>query len=227
MGLFDRLSNRAGKDMTGKGGSGNLGEYSGMRVEVVSEGETPLFVARVSVSWDGRMELTPISGLSSGINELVSIPVSLRGYQESVRKAVHMDCNIERRSNGVWEVRNLEITGKDNDRSFFRQDTSIVGEVVQVGRGGINSQSCEVVNISAGGVCIRVAAAYAMGDKLMLNSKLLPNWDLAPLMCVVRRITRRRGVIYEYGCEFLNLNPATEDMIAKAIIEMQMKNRKR
>ena len=64
------------------------------------------------------------------------------------------------------------------------------------------------------------------GDKLLLRSDIFEGKTLPPLVCTVRRVTKRR-IGYEYGCEFADLTPATEDMIAKAIMEIQLKRMRR
>ena len=220
MGLFDLFTGR-GKEDDDKL---DLSEFAGMRVEVMDEGGALLFSARASESWDNALVLQPITvpQLRRATDE---IPVTLRGYEDETRQAVHMDATLVRRSDGTWRAEDIEITGRDNDRAFYRQSTSIGGEITPMQGAGLYTQPCRVLNISAGGVCILVEPQYRIGDRLLLKSNLLEGWSMTPLLCEVRRVTKRKNG-YEYGCEFTELTPAMEDMIAKAIMEMQVRQKR-
>ena len=214
MGLFGR--GKSGKNQ-------DLSEYSGMRMEVMDEDGHLLFVARTSVTWDGVLELTPIT--APNIDDPDGVSVTLRGYEEAIQKAVHMEGELEQRSN-TWRVSDIHVTGKDNDRAFFRQETSADGDVLPMKQTGITSNPCRVVNISAGGVCILTDKSFRLGERLLLRANAVGELQLPPLICVVRRVARRRNS-FEYGCEFVDLKPAVEDAIVKAIMEMQRKRVRR
>ena len=214
MGLFDRRKNGRNQD---------LSEYSGMRMEVMDEDGHLLFVARTSVTWDGVLELTPIT--TPHIDDPDGMYVTMRGYEEAIRKAVHMEGELEQRSS-TWRVSDIHVTGKDNDRAFFRQETAADGDVLPMKQTGITSNQCRVVNISAGGVCILTDKDFRVGEKLLLRANRMGDLQLPPLICVVRRVARRRNS-FEYGCEFVDLKPAVEDAIVKAIMEMQRKRVRR
>lgn len=215
MGLFNWGRNKEKDD-----GPGELAEYSGMRLEVMDANERLLFVAHASITWDGEMELRPTAPLRVPPT-VKSLSVLLRGFQLATKKAVHMEATISPRSDGSWEVEDLEITGKDNDRAFYRQATSISATVVPMRQRGLQAAPCRVVNISAGGVCLQFAVECMMGEKLLLNTSLLEGTQSVQLMCVVRRVVRRK-TIFEYGCEFIDLSPAMEELVSKAILEMQL-----
>ncbi|MBQ9647154.1 MAG: PilZ domain-containing protein [Oscillospiraceae bacterium] len=219
MGLFDRRKAKSG-------GTGDLSEYEGMRVEVMDE-ETGrlLFVARVRLAWDGSLELQTISGPRlEGVSGY--LPVVMRGYEDSVKKAVHMEAELTPRDSSTWRVSGLRITGKDNDRAFYRQETATGGDIMPIRQVGLDSEVCRLVNISAGGVCLLSPEEYKVGEKLLLRANPLEGLQLAPLICVVRRVTRRKNG-FEYGCEFTEITPAVEDAIAKAIMDMQLKRMRR
>ena len=137
-----------------------------------------------------------------------------------------MMADIVPRTGGVWKVENLSVTGMDNDRAFFRQELIMEGEVMPFKQAGVYSEPCRILNVSAGGVCIQVDDNYRVGDKLLLRSSIFEGWRLSSLMCIVRRVTKRR-IGYEYGCEFTELTPTTEDLISKAIMQMQLKRMRR
>ena len=60
----------------------------------------------------------------------------------------------------------------------------------------------------------------------MVHTQPFEGIQLAPMICAVRRVTRRKNG-FEYGCEFEDLSPAAESAIAKAITEMQLKRIRR
>ena len=218
MGLFDRFSKR--KDAEEESVAG----YESMRVEIMDEDGKLLFVARVILSQTDRMELQPITVPRLAPNTL-NLPVLLRGYDDTEKKAIHMSGDLSARSNGLWRVDSIAIVGKDNDRAFYRQDTTLSGEITPMQQTGVYSEPCRLINISAGGVCFLADVECREGERILLRSNLLEGWSLTPLVCVVRRVTKRK-IGFEYGCEFTDLTPATEDIIAKAIMEMQVKRRR-
>ncbi len=215
MGLFDRNKNKD-NDQTG-----NLGQYAGMRVEVMNERGYLLFIAYINVDWDKSVRLRPIvqPRIAPGIQDL---PVIMRGYETAVKKAVHMEGTISPGENGDWLVEDFVVTGKDNDRAFFRQETAMSGSLISMRIQSVTAIPCRVINVSAGGVCFWAQEKFLMGEKLLLKSSLFEDWRTMSLMCAVRRIIPRKNLI-EYGCEFVQMNPTTEDMIAKAIMDMQIK----
>lgn len=214
MGLFGQRNS---------GNSQNLSEYSGMRMEVMDEDGELLFVARTSVTWDGMLELTPIT--EPNIDDPDGVYVTMRGYEEAIKKAVHMEGELEQHRN-TWRVSDVHVTGKDNDRAFFRQETSAEGDVLPMKQMGITSNQCKVLNISAGGVCILTDRSFRVGERLLLRANPIGDLQLPPLICVVRRMARRKNG-FEYGCEFVDLRPAVEDAIVRAIMEMQRKRMRR
>ncbi len=214
MGLFNWGKNKDADN------AGKLAEYSGIRVEVMDTNERLLFIAHVSVTWEGKVELRPTTALRVPAS-VKDFPVLMRGFQTTQKKAVHMEARISPRSDGSWTVEDLKITGKDNDRAFFRQDTLLSASVMPLHQRGVSALPCKVVNVSAGGACIQFAAECMLGERLMLNINLTEDAAPMQLMCVVRRVIRRKTT-FEYGCEFVDLPPAVEEAVSKAILDMQL-----
>ncbi|MBO4914473.1 MAG: PilZ domain-containing protein [Oscillospiraceae bacterium] len=214
MGLFSkRRQKRLGQDLT---------QYSGMRMEAYDERGQLLFVARTIASRDGSMVLRPLTEARlKGFER--KVPVRLRGYGGKEKGTVELECTLTARGDGGWSVENVKLADKKSDRSFFRQETEYFGEVVPMRQNDIRSVPCRLVNISSHGVCISTQEEFKPGDRLLLTSRILKEWELTPLMCVVRRGTRKRG-LYEYGCEFVDLTDQMESIITRAIMEMQVNN---
>lgn len=218
MGLFGFL--KKGNKRTD---DGDLSKFSGMRIEVMDPKERLLFVARAGVSWSGGMELRPITPVRLR-QEIQNYPVLLRGYRDSEKKALHMQGAISGRKDGAWNVNNVIVTARENDRTAYRQETSLRAETVPLRQYGVSAQPCRVVDLSTGGVCIHINQEFLLGERLLLKIKLSGE-AVTPLMCAVRRSTRR-GSAYEYGCEFLDLTPQLEETISKAIMAMQAVRRR-
>ena len=223
MGIFDLFSsNRAPAKKTAK--SEDLSAYNGMRVEVFDAAQRLLFVAALFVRSGGNAELRQFAGASAPVSMDGPTPVSLRGFDDHQRLAIHFSCVISPAADRVWTAERLTLTGKDNDRAFFRQATNATGEAVLLGWVGLqNGKPCEVRNISAGGVCIQTREEYPMGSKIVLRFELIRGKEMPALRCQVLRVTPKRGGIFEYGCKFVDMPRGTEDQIARAIMELQMR----
>ena len=256
MGLFDFFSRKDRKQPAPEKKTESYEEYSGIRMEVLSEERELLFVARLAVSDGGRGELQRVSEgnvLSEAEapaeapeqaeeteEDAVPVPeeppkkpekpeyhVFLRGYEERVRQAVHMEADITHDHARVWTYRNLRVVSKENDRAFFRQDIGTDGEVLPMAHLGNAPFPCKLVNISAGGACVQTDYVFAPGEKLLLKSRLLPDSELKPVVCTVCRVTERKNGMFDYGCQFTELDAAAEDEISKAILQLQMKRIRR
>ena len=221
MGLFDRLAGgKRKKEQEARENAESLLDYSGMRVEVYDAENTLLFVARLSITPGGLVQLHQLSAGGEGL-DAAPFPVTVRGFFEAQKLAVHMSGTASWVSDRLWRVEEFRVTSKENDRAFFRQGIDTSGEVTRIGTLGSQACPCEVVNISAGGVCIHTSEQFGAGNLLVLRSRLLPDQDLPPVMCEVRRVTEKKKGLYEYGCQFVDLHPAMEDQIARAIVELQ------
>ena len=225
MGLFDRFTGGGKNKKTEKtektGADESLLDYSGMRVEALDAEGKLLFLARLSISEGGLVQLYQQTEGFSGEGQ-EPFQIQLRGYHTTQNKAVHMTGTALWVSDQLWRVEQFRITGKENDRTSFRQGLEANGEVIRLGSfGSESSAACEVVNISVGGVCFRTEHEYMSSDRLLLRSQLLPNHSMVPLICEVRRVTKKDKGQFEYGCKLLDLTPAQEDQIARAILELQ------
>ena len=235
MGLFDWLTGKKKKaaaeaEFAAARRPVSLQDYSGIRVEVLSDKDELLFTARLAVSSGGLAELQLLSeDKAPPLEEEESIPVRLRGYDEETQRAVHLEGEAQRFSGTLWRVEKLRVTGSANDRAYYRQETDVAGDVMKVGQ--LNAmpeiKHCAVQNISVGGVGFQADTVYSIGDRLLLRSRILAGGGEIALFCTVRRIVQRRPGVYEYGCSFDMLDPYAEDQIAKAIMDMQMKRRRR
>ena len=202
----------------------SLIDYSGMRVEALTEEHTLLFMGEMTIGDQGRGTLAMQSGYEGPqLGEDEKLHILLRGYDPKEKKAIHMECDITGYTSDIYRMDRLKLDGKDNDRAFYRQAVGISGEVKHMDAEGVAQiLPCIVENISAGGACFRTDAMYAMGSRLLLRSRLLPDSEIA-LVCSVCRVKIRGDGIFEYGVKFEDLNANDEDLIAKAILDLQLK----
>ena len=235
MGLFDFLSGDKAKKKRTAISEESMMDYSGMRLEVMDENSTLLFVARLSISDYGDVQLYQITDYAMPLPEngdgaedaAITIPVLMRGYFELEKTALHMQGDITPISDGLWKVERFRVTGRENDRGFFRQGTNNVGTLHPIGSSSGVEMACDVVNISASGVCFRTMEEFEVGDRLQLRSKLLLDQPALVVNCEVCRISGGRKDEFEYGCKFIDLNQTMQDDLARVIVDLQREKLKR
>ena len=197
------------------------GMYNGMRVEVLDHNGILLFVADAQVMNKQMVELVRTSAIMhSGIAD--GMAVSVRGFNAYDNCGVHLDGKLSRLSQGqdsAWLVKDLDLKGKDTGRSYSRRPIEAQAWVLP--ENGPDWLECRVVNASAGGVCFRTYETYQSGQRLSIRFRLRRGKEQPPLTIEVRRVVDTNGV-YEYGCEFVDLNSEVDTIITKTIIELQI-----
>ena len=236
MGLFDFLSGDKKKKTRVAISDESMMDYSGIRVEVMDEDRKLLFIARLSISETGIVQLYQITDFAlpedaedgEGVpDENTVLPVWMRGYFDLEKTALHMQGDITPAGEGLWKVARFRITERVNDRAFFRQGTSSVGTLHPVGAPFGVEMACDVMNISASGVCFRSIEPFEIGDRLQLRSKLLLDEPPLTVMCEICRVTEVRKDEFEYGCKFLDLDSVMQDDMARLIVDLQREKMKR
>lgn len=199
------------------------GIYNGMRVEVLNQGNELLFVADAQVHSAQILELVRTSELLGGeVTE--GQQVSIRGFNAYQNCGIHLDGHLSRLASGLdtaWLVKDLDLKGRDSGRSFTRRPINAQAWVCPLGEGEENWLECKVVNASAGGVCFRTPEPLESGAKLNIRFRLRRDMKLPPLHIAVRRVTDK-GEVFEYGCEFVDITPEVDGLIAKTIIQLQI-----
>ena len=199
--------------------------YSGMQVEVASD-DGRIFLTAVLVELRGdRALLEPQSegNLLAGTED--PIPVVLRGYSSMENKAVVIQGPLRPSPNGMWRAENLALVKRVNERAFFRVDTNIDVGITPMGSFSATEESCKLLNMSVGGVCIGAKRRYNVGDKFILQAKLIPELESSLMFCQILRIIERKHDYFEYGCRFLQLTSSDEDRILQIIFDLQRKKR--
>lgn len=200
--------------------------YSGMRVEVTSFDDRPLFAGKLMGPRGESAELYQYTEGSVPENIEEPLPVRIRGYNDRKRKAVYMEGTIVPKPKHVWQVEELHIVRAGNDRAFFRLDTDLPASITIFGAGfGAGERECRLLNISVGGACVALEQELHSGDKFLLKVRLLEDRDTSVMYCEVLRVIDKGDSKFQYGCRFLELTEADQDRITQNIFAAQLKER--
>ena len=195
--------------------------YNGMRMEVLDRGNELLFVGDVEVLDKRMIEVVRTSELlSPDITD--GMAVSVRGFNAYENCVVHIDGVLSRLAqdqDSAWLVKDLDVKGKSAGRMFSRRPIHAQAWVQP--EGSAQWLPCSVVNASAGGVCFRMNEPLEIGARLKIRFNLGRDHEQPPLTIEVRRATDRRTE-YEYGCEFVDLNPEVDTVITRTVIRLQI-----
>lgn len=195
-------------------------DYNGMRVEVYNTEGQLLFEAVLKIINRRLVILDRSSEPLPGITD--DIPVHIRGFHFARNLGVHMRGRLTRLAptqDREWIVGEASVTGADRGRIFSRVPLEVNAWISPEPDGPW--EECTAVNASAGGVRIRSARALEAGSRLYIRFELRRGREQPPLLCEVRRGMEREDV-YECGCEFVEITPEVESVIAKTIIELHL-----
>ena len=199
------------------------GIYNGMRMEVLNEQNELLFVADVQILNDHMIELVRTSELlEPGIED--GMPVSVRGFNAYENCGIHIDgllSKLAQHQDSAWLVKNIDHKGRDAGRSFTRSSIQAQGWVRPLDAPDGPWLDCKVVNASAGGVCFRTTEPFEKDARLSIRFRLRRGKEQPPLNIAIRRVTDR-GDMFEYGCEFVDLNPEVDTIITRTVIQLQI-----
>lgn len=204
----------------------DLGNYSGMRVEVTDCNGYFLFVAKLQGIWKNTAKLYQYSEFEFS-EENFPLHAKIRGYSDHEKKAVYIEGNITPEPEHVWNVEELTVTGIVNDRAFFRLNTDIDATSTMFSGLEIGEKPCRLLNISVGGACIRSESRYHGGDKFLLKVQLLEDRPISSMYCEVLRIVEKEDSKYEYGCKFLELTEEDQSKITQSIFAAQLAERRK
>lgn len=200
-----------------------LEDYAGMQAEVTDLEGRSLFAAKLlGVEEDhGSLHLLGDAAFYRDTEE--PLPVRLRGYSDRRSKAAYLEGEIRpTEDTGIWRVEKLTLSKLENDRSYFRMDVAMDASLTPVGRPGAAAESCQLVDLSIGGVRIASPHQFQTGERLLISVTLTPDGPPSTMLCQILRVVGQEAD-YEYGCRFLELNEADEDRIVQIIFDLQRK----
>lgn len=192
------------------------GVYSGMRVEIMDNEKQLLFIAKLTSLHGNSAELHQYSE-SEFLLEEEEMKIRIRGYSDSDKKVIHLEGTLRQGEGGIWPAEELTFIRSGNDRAFYRLNTDIDGSIVLTEGADAGEEPCRLLNISVGGAYIRTEPALELGDRFFLQVKLHPDRDMSLIFSEICRIVEREDEIFEYGCQFIELNEADRKQILQAI----------
>lgn len=199
----------------------DLEVYSGMRVEVTSADRRMFLVAHLQGLRGDRAQLRPSTEGSLMTPSEAPVSVTLRGYSSKGHKAVLLNGTVRLTGGGVWQVEHLSLVKQGDNRAHVRILLDAEGTLCLTGGRDTPEESCRLVNIGLGGVCVCLETRRDVGDKFILRVKLVPEGETLVLHGQFLRILERRHGCYEYGCRFVDLEPADEERILRSIFALQ------
>lgn len=144
-------------------------------------------------------------------------------YAAAVRMSLNDQLNVQLRSDYG--------TLMEERRRYFKVESDIECTVLGYVRGEdelveFDDPSAAIIkNISIGGIFLfRSEQSFSVGDSLLLNFRI--EGESVDVMAKVLRIQRNHEREIEgYGCQFVNADPAQEELFAQFVYNVQLRKR--
>lgn len=143
-------------------------------------------------------------------------------YVGAVRLSLPNQINIQ--------IRNEYGTLMAERRRYFKVNADITADITGFMRGedayGFdNPVICSIKNINIGGIFMsRIKHDFLLGDVLFM--RFTSGTDPINVMAKIIRVQHsREGVMEGYGCQFVNTDSQQEELLAKLVFELQLKQR--
>ncbi len=202
--------------------TGDFGLRPNMAVEVLTMENRLVFIGRVESVQNGAVILRDTKG-----NELPRVTynreLKLRFFQGSDSTLIYG--KICGSTDQIWKLDRLESRVIKEQRAFFRQriSTSTQGTWRRPAKPGVPAKegSCQVLDVSAGGLLISSGEPFQVGDRLRVDGVCLTP-GMAPFRfdCQVRRVERKKES-FHYGCKLEALPSKEQDRLLQAIFTVQ------
>lgn len=206
----------------------------GMLLEVLNESNEVLFRARVEEFDGDSMRITnDLGGEMPPV--LYNTEYKLRGHLPGNQTAVYHG-TVCGSTAYMWKLDQITNWHTWERREFFRQNISVEALVQRVRsvhdkkddtplRGP--TVKCKLLDVSGGGVLMGCDEKYERGDELRVgHAEIMPDSEPFSFHCIVRRAQEARYTNL-YGCQFLDMNPAEQDRLIRAIFLLQREEAKR
>ena len=195
---------------------------TGMSLEVLTQENQVIFLARVEEIRNGAVKLVNASG-GAVPQVFYNTEIKLRRVLSNAQ-TVLLQGVVRGNSERFWLIEDL--TGQVRvGRSFFRQEVSVKARVscIKSSSGPRKSREvpCELLDISGGGVRIGSAEQYQSGDLLLVaGASFAPVKGEFSFCCRVLRVEQRRKQ-YIYGCQFEGMTQKEQDRLIETIFVLQ------
>ena len=205
----------------------------GMRLEMLSENQTPLFKGVISKKDDECIWVSHAEG--SEVPPVVyNSRVRLKGYKKDDN--ILMLCGTVFGSTPLfWKIGQISEFSIFNKRENYRHPVSIVttacrlphkpGEEPEEKTGeecaDVGTEQCAVVNISSGGVLFCCDHRFPVNATVQLGEiRFYPDHPPFVLRCKVLRTSEQDGRHF-HGCRFIDLSAKEQERMVREIFLMQ------
>ncbi len=197
--------------------------YNGMKVEVLTPANALIFVGRIRLRTGDEVD---ILGESGGFlpRALYNQRVKLRCFQRD-GDTFTLNGTVGPNDPKFWRIEKLQSLQSGENRSFFRQNTGVDGQVLTASG---QKYPCKVLDVSAGGARVLTTKLFQLETTFQLEAELLPTEEPFTLTCKVKRTSVRAQTAspmkkFEYGCQFVDVPPREQERLLQVIFTLQRK----
>ena len=225
MGLFDSFRKKGTPAAAAKAGGGAFPElYAGMKAEVLTEGNSLIFVGTL----DGLSgTAAEVHAESAGVipQTVYNRPVKLRCFRRN-GETFTLIGNVTQNTAKFWRIVGLKKVQTSENRNFFRQNTGVDGFLAPGSLLSDRKSPCKILDVSAGGARVQTERLFAKNATFQLEASLLPEEKPFHVTCKVVRVSIRSapGSVtkrYEYGCQFVDMPPREQERLLQSIFVLQ------
>lgn len=202
----------------------DIGLRPGMTVEVLTMGNSPIFVARVE-QFDGSA-VTLRDAKEDGLPRVMyNRELKLRYPMGEDTMLVHG--KICGSTSEIWKLDRLESKLFKEQRAYFRQDISacVLAKCFRRSSRNVVAKEgyfCRVLDVSASGLMFSSSEIYEVGGRLTLTGACLTDQtNPFNFNCIVRRAVRLEHGVVGYGCQFEAMPTKEQDRLLRAIFIVQ------
>lgn len=197
--------------------------YSGMKVEVLTPANALIFVGRIRLLTGNQVD---VLGETGGFlpRALYNQRVKLRCFQRD-GGTFTLNGTVGPNDPKFWRIEKLQSLQSSENRSFFRQNIGVEGQIVSSSG---QKFPCKVLDVSAGGARVLTSKLFQLESTFQLEASFLPTEEPFTLTCQVRRTSVRAQTAspmkkFEYGCQFVDVSPREQERLLQVIFTLQRK----
>ena len=197
--------------------------YSGMKVEVLTPANALIFVGRIRLLTGNQVD---VLGETGGFlpRALYNQRVKLRCFQRD-GGTFTLNGTVGPNDPKFWRIEKLQSLQSSENRSFFRQNIGVEGQIVSSSG---QKFPCKVLDVSAGGARVLTSKLFQLESAFQLEASFLPTEEPFTLTCQVRRTSVRAQTAspmkkFEYGCQFVDVSPREQERLLQVVFTLQRK----
>lgn len=197
--------------------------YSGMKVEVLTPANALIFVGRIRLLTGNQVD---VLGETGGFlpRALYNQRVKLRCFQRD-GGTFTLNGTVGPNDPKFWRIEKLQSLQSSENRSFFRQNIGVEGQIVSSSG---QKFPCKVLDVSAGGARVLTSKLFQLESTFQLEASFLPTEEPFTLTCQVRRTSVRAQTAspmkkFEYGCQFVDVSPREQERLLQVVFTLQRK----